>query len=114
MLPIALGEATKLAGRMLDASKTYEFTLQFGEETDTLDAEGAVVRTSDRRPPMAAVAAILEHFTGEIEQVPPAYSALKVDGKRAYDLARAGEEVELKTRAVTIYSLRPVSTYEPG
>ncbi|MXP43043.1 tRNA pseudouridine(55) synthase TruB [Allopontixanthobacter sediminis] len=114
VLPIALGEATKLAGRMLDASKTYEFTLQFGEETDTFDAEGAVVRTSDRRPPMAAVAAILEHFTGEIEQVPPAYSALKVDGKRAYDLARAGEEVELKTRAVTIYSLRPVSTYEPA
>lgn len=114
VLPIALGEATKLAGRMLDASKVYEFTLQFGEETDTLDAEGAVTRTSDRRPPMAAVAAILEHFTGEIDQVPPAYSALKVDGKRAYDLARAGEEVELKTRAVTIYSLRPASTYEAG
>ena len=72
VLPIALGEATKLAGRMLDASKIYEFTLQFGEETDTLDAEGSVTQTSDRRPPMAAVAAILEHFTGEIEQVPPA------------------------------------------
>jgi len=114
VLPIALGEATKLAGRMLDASKIYEFTLQFGEETDTLDTEGAVVRTSDRRPPMAAVAAILEHFTGEIEQVPPAYSALMVDGKRAYDLARAGEEVELKTRAVTIYSLQTLSTYEAG
>lgn len=105
VLPIALGEATKLAGRMLDASKTYEFTVQFGEETDTLDAEGAVIATSNHRPPMAAVAAVLEHFTGEIEQVPPAYSALKVDGKRAYDLARAGEQVELKTRAVTIHSL---------
>jgi tRNA pseudouridine55 synthase len=114
VLPIALGEATKLAGRMLDASKTYEFTLQFGEETDTLDAEGVVVQLSDRRPPMAAVAAILEHFTGDIEQVPPAYSALKVDGKRAYDLARAGEDVELKTRAVTIYSLQSLSTYEAG
>ncbi len=114
VLPIALGEATKLAGRMLDASKIYEFTLQFGKETDTLDAEGAVVRTSDRRPPMAAVAAILEHFTGDIEQVPPAYSALKVGGKRAYDLARAGEDVELKTRAVTIYSLQTLSTYEAG
>ena len=114
VLPIALGEATKLAGRMLDASKIYEFTLQFGEETDTLDTEGTVVRASDRRPPMATVAAVLEHFTGEIEQVPPAYSALKVDGKRAYDLARAGEEVELKTRAVTIYSLQPVSTYQAG
>lgn len=105
VLPIALGEATKLAGRMLDASKIYEFTIQFGEETTTLDTEGEVVETSNRRPPMAAIAAILEHFTGEIEQVPPIYSALKVDGKRAYDLARAGEEVTLKTRAVTIYSL---------
>lgn len=105
VLPIAVGEATKLAGRMLDASKIYEFTVQFGEETSTLDSEGEVVRTSDRRPPMAAIAAILEHFTGTIDQVPPQYSALKVDGKRAYDLARAGEQVELKTRRVTIYSL---------
>jgi tRNA pseudouridine55 synthase len=114
VLPIALGEATKMAGRMLDASKTYEFTVQFGEETDTLDTEGEVIRRSNQRPPMAAVAAILEHFSGEIDQVPPAYSALKVDGKRAYDLARAGEEVELKTRRVTIYSLQPASTYEAG
>ncbi len=105
VLPIALGEATKLAGRMLDASKTYEFTIAFGEETDTLDAEGEVVATSDRRPPLAAVVAILEHFSGEIEQLPPAYSALKVDGRRAYDLARAGEKVELATRQVTIHSL---------
>jgi tRNA pseudouridine55 synthase len=105
VLPIALGEATKLAGRMLDASKTYAFTIAFGEETDTLDLEGAVVVTSDRRPPLAAVMAICEHFTGVIEQVPPAYSALKVDGKRAYDLARAGEEVALAARTVTIHSL---------
>ena len=105
VLPIALGEATKLAGRMLDSDKIYEFTVQFGEETDTLDTEGEVVRTSDRRPPMAAVAAVLEHFTGPIEQVPPKYSALKVDGQRAYDLARKGEEVELATRAVTIHDL---------
>jgi tRNA pseudouridine55 synthase len=67
--------------------------------------EGQVIAASDRRPPLAAVAAILEHFTGEIEQVPPAYSALKVDGKRAYDLARAGEEIELEPRRVTIHSL---------
>ena len=106
VLPIALGEATKLAGRMLDASKTYAFTITFGEETDTLDAEGEVIATSDRRPPIAAVAAILEHFTGAIEQVPPAYSALKVDGKRAYDRARAGEDVRIQARAVTIHSLR--------
>ncbi|AKH41101.1 tRNA pseudouridine55 synthase [Altererythrobacter atlanticus] len=105
VLPIALGEATKLAGRMLDASKTYAFTIRFGEETDTLDAEGEVVAHSDRRPPMAAISAICETFVGEIEQVPPAYSALKVDGKRAYDRARAGEEVEMKSRRVTIHSL---------
>lgn len=105
VLPIALGEATKLSGRMLDSDKTYEFTVQFGEETDTLDTEGEVVARSDRRPPLAAVAAICAHFTGPIEQVPPKYSALKVDGKRAYDLARAGEEVELARRAVTIHSL---------
>ena len=105
VLPIALGEATKLAGRMLNASKIYEFTIQFGEETDTLDSEGEVFRTSDRRPPMAAIAAVLEHFTGEIDQVPPKYSALKVDGKRAYDLARAGEEVKLEIRRVTIHAL---------
>ena len=90
---------------MLGATKVYEFTIAFGEETDTLDREGEVFATSDRRPPLAAVAAILEHFTGEIEQVPPAYSALKVEGRRAYDLARAGEAVELAPRRVTIHSL---------
>jgi len=105
VLPIALGEATKLSGRMLDSDKTYAFTIQFGAETDTLDAEGEVVATSDHRPPLAAIAAICEHFIGDIEQVPPKYSALKVDGKRAYDLARAGEEVELARRKVTIHSL---------
>jgi tRNA pseudouridine55 synthase len=105
VLPIALGEATKLAGRMLDADKVYDFTLRFGEETATLDAEGAVVATSDVRPTMAEVEALLPRFTGEIDQTPPAFSALKVEGKRAYDLARAGEEVELKARRVTVHSL---------
>lgn len=105
VLPIALGEATKLAGRMLDASKIYAFTIAFGEETDTLDTEGEVVARSDRRPPLAAVQAILAHFTGAIEQVPPSYSALKVNGKRAYDRARAGENVDLQPREVTIHSL---------
>lgn len=109
VLPIALGEATKLAGRMLDASKIYEFTIQFGEETSTLDTEGEVTERSSHFPPLAAVAAILDHFTGEIEQIPPAYSALKVNGKRAYDLARAGEEVKLKSRRVTIHSLEMAS-----
>jgi tRNA pseudouridine55 synthase len=105
VLPIALGEATKLAGRMLDSDKAYAFTIEFGTETDTLDAEGEVVRTSDRRPPLAVIGAVLDYFTGEIEQVPPAYSALKVDGERAYARARAGEDIELTARKVTIHSL---------
>lgn len=105
VLPIALGEATKLAGRMLDASKVYEFTIRFGEETETLDTEGAVVERSDVRPAQADVAAVLPRFTGPIEQVPPAYSALMVEGRRAYDLARAGEVVELATRNVEVFEL---------
>jgi tRNA pseudouridine55 synthase len=105
VLPIALGEATKLAGRMLDASKIYDFTIQFGTETDTLDLEGKVIDQSDVRPTHAQIEAILPRFTGPIEQVPPAYSALKVDGKRAYDLARAGEDVELKSRSIVVHEL---------
>ena len=105
ILPIALGEATKLTGRMLDADKAYEFTVRFGEETDTLDAEGAVIATSEVQPAEAEVEAILARFTGPIEQVPPAYSALKVDGRRAYDRARAGEDVVLQGRNVTIFAL---------
>jgi len=114
VLPIALGEATKLAGRMLDASKVYAFTIAFGEQTDTLDTEGEVIATSEHRPSPAEVEASLPRFTGPIEQVPPAYSALKVDGRRAYDRARAGETVELKARAVTIHSLDIVSHAEVG
>ncbi len=106
VLPIAVGEATKLAGRMLDASKIYEFTIGFGEETDSLDLEGKVIATSDVRPTLAEIEVVLPRFTGSIEQVPPAFSALKVDGKRAYDLARAGEDVVLTSRNVTIHSLR--------
>jgi tRNA pseudouridine55 synthase len=106
VLPIALGEATKLAGRMLDATKAYDFTIRFGGETDTLDAEGTVIATSDVRPSRDQVEAVLPRFTGEIEQVPPAYSALKLDGKAAYARSRAGEEVEMKPRRVTIHELR--------
>jgi tRNA pseudouridine55 synthase len=105
VLPIALGEATKLAGRMLDATKAYEFTIRFGTQTDTLDLEGKAIATSDHRPTLAEVEAILPRFTGPIEQIPPAYSALKVDGERAYDLARKGIDVELKTRSVTVHAL---------
>ncbi|MET3712147.1 tRNA pseudouridine55 synthase [Sphingomonas trueperi] len=108
VLPIALGEATKLAGRMLDSDKVYDFTIRFGVETDTLDAEGKGIAESDARPTLAQLEAVLPRFTGPIEQVPPAYSALKVDGERAYDLARAGETVVLKSRAVTIYGLEVV------
>jgi tRNA pseudouridine55 synthase len=105
VLPIALGEATKLAGRMLDATKTYDFTIRFGEETDTLDAEGQVVATSDVFPTIGEIEAVLPGFTGEIEQLPPVYSALKIDGRPAYARARAGEQVEVKPRQVTIRAL---------
>jgi tRNA pseudouridine55 synthase len=105
VLPIALGEATKLAGRMLDSDKAYDFTIRFGAQTDTLDTEGQVIATSDMRPSLDQVEAVLSRFTGSIDQVPPIYSALKVDGERAYTLARAGETVEMKTRAVTIHAL---------
>ncbi|MEO5598308.1 MAG: tRNA pseudouridine(55) synthase TruB [Novosphingobium sp.] len=108
VLPIAIGEATKLAGRMLDASKEYAFTVAFGAETDTLDLEGKVIAESDVRPTLAAIEAVLPRFTGPIEQVPPSYSALKVDGERAYDRARAGEVVELQARSVTIHALTPL------
>ena len=114
VLPIALGEATKLAGRMLDSDKVYDFTIRFGEETDTLDAEGRVVATSEVRPTWAEIEAVLPRFTGAIEQMPPAYSALKVDGERAYDLARAGEEVTLATRGVTVHSLDLASPARGG
>ncbi|WDF71794.1 tRNA pseudouridine(55) synthase TruB [Novosphingobium sp. KACC 22771] len=112
ILPIALGEATKLTGRMLDASKTYDFTVKFGEETETLDLEGRVVATSDVRPIAAEIAAVLPSFTGPIEQVPPAYSALMIDGVRAYDRARRGEAVDMPTRAVTIHALDMIDAGE--
>jgi tRNA pseudouridine55 synthase len=105
VLPIALGEATKLCGRLLDATKGYDFAIRFGEETETLDAEGQVVATSDRRPTPEEIERVLPRFTGEIEQVPPAFSALKIAGKAAYARARAGEDVELKPRRITVHSL---------
>ena len=114
VLPIAIGEATKLAGRMLDATKTYDFTISFGAETDTLDAEGEVIATSDHRPDEKDILDTLAGFTGTIEQMPPAYSALKVDGKRAYDLVRAGEAVDLQSRTVTIFELRLFTASRDG
>jgi tRNA pseudouridine55 synthase len=114
VLPVALGEATKLAGRMLDSDKVYDFTIRFGEETNTLDLEGAVVVRSEHRPSLADVEAVLPRFTGEIEQVPPAYSALKVEGKRAYDLARKGADVALEPRRVEIHSIEVRHSRESG
>jgi tRNA pseudouridine55 synthase len=101
-LPIALGEATKTVPFIVDGRKVYRFTVRFGEERDTDDADGRVTRTSDRRPDADGIRAELATFTGTIEQVPPAYSAVKVNGERAYDLARDGETVELKSRPVRI------------
>lgn len=109
VLPIALGEATKLAGYLLNGPKAYRFTLAFGALTTTDDAEGAVVETSQIRPSEDLIRAILPRFTGPIRQRPPAYSALKVDGKRAYALARAGAPPELAERDVTILALDLVS-----
>jgi tRNA pseudouridine55 synthase len=108
VLPIALGEATKLCGRMLDASKVYAFTIRFGFETDTLDLEGRAIAQSAHRPSLATLHAVLARFTGPIEQVPPAFSAVMVGGARAYDLARAGQAVELKPRLVSVHELRIV------
>ena len=105
VLPLAFGEATKTINFMMDARKSYEFTVQWGKSTTTLDAEGEVCAASDVRPDRAAIEAVLGQFIGDIEQMPPAFSAIKVDGKRAYDLARAGEEVVLKSRPVRIDAL---------
>lgn len=109
VLPVAIGEATKLAGRLLDSDKVYEFTIRFGDETDTLDAEGKVIATSAARPSMAEIDVMLPRFTGRITQTPPAFSALKVGGERAYDLARAGEAVELANREVAVHALHQSS-----
>jgi len=109
VLPIALGEATKTVPFVMDGAKEYRFTLRFGEARSTEDAEGEVIATSDARPTDAAIRAVLGAFTGEIEQIPPAFSALKIDGKRAYDLARAGETVEMKPRKVIVSRLELVS-----
>jgi tRNA pseudouridine55 synthase len=105
VLPIALGEATKTVPWVMDGRKEYRFTLRFGEARSTEDAEGEVTAESAVRPTNSAILAALGAFLGEIEQRPPAYSALKIEGKRAYDLARAGETVELALRKVMIERL---------
>ena len=114
ILPIALGEATKTVPFLMDADKTYRFTLAWGATTATYDGEGEVIARSDVRPAPDAAAAALTRFVGEIQQVPPAYSAIKVDGERAYDLAREGIEVELKARTVIIHSAAVVAAPDEG
>jgi tRNA pseudouridine55 synthase len=106
VLPIALGEATKTVSFMMDAGKTYRFTIAWGRSTTTLDREGETSAVSEVRPTADEAAAALPAFIGEIDQVPPAFSAIKVDGERAYDLARAGEAVTLAPRRVVIHDAR--------
>ena len=108
ILAIALGEATKTVPYVQDAAKIYRFTATWGESRDSDDAEGKVTGTSDARPAKADIEAMLPRFTGALTQTPPAYSAIKVGGERAYDLARQGEEVALEPRQVQVYEARLV------
>lgn len=110
ILPIALGEATKTVPWLMEAEKSYSFTIRWGVSTDSQDREGKITAESDVRPSAAAVAEALEGFLGEIEQVPPQFSAVKVDGERAYDLAREGQTVELKARQVVLHEARLAET----
>jgi len=110
MLPIALGEATKVSSFVMDGTKIYRFTVQWGEQTDTDDREGRCVETSQERPTTSDIEAMLHKYTGSIVQVPPRYSAIKVEGERAYDLARSGEDVELSARQIEISRLELVDS----
>ncbi|KAB2682574.1 MULTISPECIES: tRNA pseudouridine(55) synthase TruB [Brucella/Ochrobactrum group] len=108
MLPIALGEATKTVPYVMDGTKIYRFTVTWGEERSTDDLEGQPTKTSDKRPTRAEIEALLPNYTGVISQVPPQFSAIKIDGERAYDLAREGETVEIPSREVEIDRLEIV------
>jgi tRNA pseudouridine55 synthase len=110
VLPIAFGEATKTVPYIMDAQKRYRFTAKWGASTNTDDAEGKVIATSDIRPDREEIEAILDRFIGEIEQIPPQFSAIKVGGERAYDIARDGEEVKLSPRVISIHDLVVVDT----
>jgi tRNA pseudouridine55 synthase len=114
MLPIALGEATKTVPFVMDGRKLYRFTVAWGEERDTDDAEGRVVEQSAARPSAEAIRAVLPSYVGTIQQVPPRFSAIKVEGERAYDLARDGEKVELAARPVEIVRLELIETPDSG
>jgi tRNA pseudouridine55 synthase len=113
LLPIALGEATKTVPFVMEGRKTYRFTVRWGEERDTDDAEGRVVARSAERPTAGAIRGLIPRFSGLIEQVPPRFSAVKIEGERAYDLARDGERVELAPRPVEIHHLELIDTPDP-
>jgi tRNA pseudouridine55 synthase len=113
LLPIALGEATKTVPFVMDGRKIYQFTVRWGEERDTDDAEGRVDATSAARPSADDIRALLPRFSGTIAQVPPRFSAIKIDGERAYDLARDGEVVELEARPVDIHRLSLIDMPDP-
>ena len=110
MLPLALGEATRTVPYIMDGQKTYRFTVTWGSETNTDDLAGEVTNTSDKRPSKDEILALLPNYTGEIEQVPPQFSAVKIDGERAYKRARDGEEMEIKSRIVQIETLELVAS----
>jgi tRNA pseudouridine55 synthase len=113
ILPIALGEATKTVPFMMEAQKVYRFTIQWGVSTDSVDREGDIIARSDVRPSIEAVRAALPAFIGEIDQTPPRFSAIKVDGQRAYDLARDGAEFELESRRVVIHEAEVTGAPDP-
>ena len=113
-LPIALGEATKTVPFVMNGRKIYRFTVGWGEERDTDDADGRVVATSELRPDRVAIEALIPGYTGTISQVPPQYSAIKIGGERAYDLARDGETVDLQARPVEIHRLELVNMPDAG
>lgn len=108
ILPLALGEATKTVAYMMDGRKSYGFTVTWGEERDTDDIQGQITSTSDKRPTKDEINTILQEYIGKIKQVPPSYSAIKIDGQRSYDAARRGEALELVAREVEVHSLRVV------
>lgn len=114
VLPIALGEATKTIPYVTDGDKEYAFTVQFGQSTDTDDADGTVVATTDKLPSESEILAVLPSFLGEIDQIPPKYSAIHVNGQRAYDLARENKEVVLEPRRIRVDELRMLHFYSDG
>lgn len=114
VLPIALGEATKTVNFIQDAIKTYNFTVTWGQQRTTDDAEGEIIQSSDNRPTQAEIESLLPQFMGDIQQIPPQFSAVKIDGERAYDIARDGEHVDIKSREVYIEDLTILSEENDG